>query len=151
VGTVLWPQRLRGRRLESKILDNFTNYNPYALEQNFNNEASPNTPKWRFVSDIDYRWNLSHTWDGFAGGNATRQSATSSELGAQPRFAVNAYTIVDLRAAFDTKDGAWRVFLWGRNVGNTYYWTSVGYVSDTITRYSGMPATYGIALNYRYR
>jgi outer membrane receptor protein involved in Fe transport len=137
--------------IESKILDNFTNYNPYGVEQNFNGEAFPNTPKWKFVSDVDYHWGLTDSWDGVLGGNATRQNATNSELGGQPLFAVNAYTIVDLRAGVESKDGAWRVALWGRNVGDTYYWTSVGYVSDTITRYTGMPATYGISLNYRYR
>ena len=83
--------------------------------------------------------------------NGVDQSATNSALGNQPLFDVKAYALVDLRVGVETKDGAWKLFLWGRNVGNTYYWTSTGYIADTITRFTGMPATYGVALSYRYR
>ncbi len=36
------------------------------------------------------------------------------------------------------------------NVTDTYYWTSASHLTDTFTRFTAMPATYGIALNYRY-
>jgi iron complex outermembrane recepter protein len=140
-----------GSYIDSQILDNFTNFNPFAVEQDFGGEAFPNTPKWKFVSDVDYRWSLSEGLTGFVGGNVIYQSATNSELGNQPLFNVKAYTLLDLRAGVETKDGAWKVSVWGRNVGDAYYWTSASYIGDTVTRFTGMPATFGLSLDYRYR
>jgi iron complex outermembrane recepter protein len=49
-----------------------------------------------------------------------------------------------------TQDGHWRTELWGKNVTNTYYWNTADYEFDPAVRYTGMPATYGITLSYRY-
>ncbi len=38
----------------------------------------------------------------------------------------------------------------GGNVGNVYYWTAASRDTDTTTRFAGMPATYGVALSYRF-
>jgi hypothetical protein len=43
-----------------------------------------------------------------------------------------------------------RVQAWGRNVTDKYYWRGVAHHIDTITRYTGMPATYGFLFSYRY-
>ncbi len=137
--------------VDSEILGNFQNYNPFAQLVNLSGEPFPNTPKWQLVSDVDYHWSLSDSLNGFVGGDVTYQSGTNSQLGGIALFDVNAYALVDLRAGVETKDGAWKISLWGRNVGNTYYWNSANYYGDTVTRFTGMPATYGVALSYRYR
>ena len=59
-----------------------------------------------------------------------------------------AHTLVDLRAGVE--HDAWRFQLWGRNVTNTWYWNSALHVNDVLLRYTGMPATYGFTLSYRY-
>ena len=140
-----------GSYIASKIQGGFTNYNEDGVLQNFGGEAFPNTPKWQLVSDVDYSWALSERLNGFVGGGVTYQSSTYSQLGQSPLLKSKAYALVDLRAGVATRDGTWRVSLWGRNIGDTYYWTSANHDLDTTTRFTGMPATYGVALTYRYR
>ena len=59
--------------------------------------------------------------------------------------------MLDLRGGVATPDGKWRFSAWGRNVTDTYYWTSANHLTDTFTRFTGMPATFGVSVNYRYR
>ena len=62
---------------------------------------------------------------------------------------VPAYTLLDLRLGV-TKDN-WTFQVWGRNVTNKWYWTSSVHVNDALLRYTGMPATYGMTFNYKFR
>jgi hypothetical protein len=64
-------------------------------------------------------------------------------------LAIPGYTLIDLRLGV-TK-GDWQFQIWGRNVGNTYYWTAADHVNDVLLHYTGMPATYGVTLSYRYK
>ncbi len=137
--------------IDSHVLDNFTNYNSNGVVQDFNNEAFPNTPKWQVVAAADYTRPINDRLNGFVGGNLAYQSRTNSELGDLALLALRPYTLVDLRAGLESADGAWRVSVWGRNVGNAYYWTAASRDTDTTTRFAGMPATYGVALSYRFR
>ncbi len=140
-----------GSYIDSHIRDNFTNYNSNGVIQNFNGEAFPNTPKWQLVAAADYTWPVTEKLNAFVGGNLSYQSSTNSELGDLALLALKAYTLVDLRAGLETADGTWRVSVWGRNVGDVYYWTAASRDTDTTTRFAGMPATYGVALSYRFR
>jgi outer membrane receptor protein involved in Fe transport len=137
--------------IDSRILGDFINYDSDGALRNFGGEAFPDTPKLQVIADADYRWDLTDSLDGFIGGNLTYQGATNAELGELPLLATKAYTLVDLRGGIQTKDGAWKLSLWGRNVGNAYYWVSAVRPLDTTVRFTGMPATFGVALSYRYQ
>jgi iron complex outermembrane receptor protein len=63
--------------------------------------------------------------------------------------AIPGYVLVDLRLGV-THDN-WTFQVWGRNVGNTWYWNSAGHVNDVLLRYTGMPVTYGVTLDYKFR
>lgn len=136
--------------IDSRILGGFTNYDPVGALRNFDGEGFPNTPKWQLVSDVSYKTSLSDRFDGFIGGNLNHQSRTNSAFGQLENFDVKAYTVIDLRAGIETKDGDWRISVWGRNIGNTYYWNAANLAVDTVVRYVGKPATYGLALAYRF-
>ena len=60
------------------------------------------------------------------------------------------YTLVDLRLGVERDDGRWRAELYGRNITNAYYYTNLVRVIDTVRAYTGMPATYGVRLSFRY-
>jgi outer membrane receptor protein involved in Fe transport len=64
-------------------------------------------------------------------------------------LSVPRYTLVDLRAG--VLIGSLMIEAWGRNVFNTYYWTAADHVNDVLLRYTGMPATYGVTVSYRFR
>ena len=138
-----------GSYIYSRILDHFTNFDATGALVDFNGEPFPNTPKWQFVSDIDYHWGLTDTLSAFAGASVQYQSATNSQLGELPLLAVNARALVDLRLGVQTRDGVWRLELWGHNVGNKYYWTTSNPDLDTTVRFAGMPRTYGLTLTFR--
>jgi iron complex outermembrane receptor protein len=62
---------------------------------------------------------------------------------------VPGYTLVDLRLGVERDN--WSFQLWGRNVGNTWYWSGAYHVNDVLLRYTGMPATWGATFNYKFR
>jgi outer membrane receptor protein involved in Fe transport len=62
---------------------------------------------------------------------------------------VPAYTLVDLRLGIEKNN--WSFQVWGRNVGNVWYWSGAYHVNDTLLRYTGMPATWGATFNYKFR
>ncbi len=140
-----------GSYIDSQVLDNFTNYDPNGAVKNFNGEAFPNTPKWQFVSDVDYRFGLTEALDGFVGGDFSYQSAGNSQLGEVTLLRTKAYGLLDLRGGIEAKTGAWRVSVWGRNVGDIYYWTAANRDLDTTVRFTGMPVAYGVTLSFKYR
>lgn len=63
-------------------------------------------------------------------------------------LAVPGYTLVDLRLGVETNN--WSFQVWGRNVTNKWYWTGAYHVNDVLLRYTGMPATWGATLNYKF-
>lgn len=140
-----------GSYIDSKVLDHFTGYDATGAIRDFNGEAFPNTPKWQFVGNADYKWALSGNLDASIGGGLTHQSSTNSQLGELPVLAIKEYTLIDLRAGIEAHDGSWKFSIWGRNVGNTYYWTTANPDLDTTVRYAGMPVTYGATLNLRFK
>jgi iron complex outermembrane receptor protein len=126
----------------------FHNFDYLALQRDFNGEAFPNAPQWQASVDAQYEWNLRDDVRAFVGATATYTGDTNSGFGNHPELNVPAYTLVDLRAGVE-KD-SWRVQFWGRNVANQYYWTTAYHVNDVYVRYTGMPATYGVTISYRY-
>lgn len=60
-----------------------------------------------------------------------------------------AYTVLNLRAGVNSADGNWRFQVFGDNVLNEYY-TTQAIRLDSVARFAGMPATYGVRVSYRY-
>jgi outer membrane receptor protein involved in Fe transport len=63
-------------------------------------------------------------------------------------LAIPGYVLVDLRLG--VSHDKWMFQLWGRNVGNTWYWLSADHVNDVLLHYTGMPATWGGTFSYRF-
>jgi outer membrane receptor protein involved in Fe transport len=58
---------------------------------------------------------------------------------------------VDARVGYAAADGQWRVWLWGKNVLDKYYWTNVVTSNDATARFAGYPATYGITFAAKFK
>jgi len=69
---------------------------------------------------------------------------------ADERLAIKAYSLLDIRAGFDLVDQKIRISAFGRNITNEYYWTNVQDSQNTVVRFTGMPVTYGLQVNWRY-
>jgi outer membrane receptor protein involved in Fe transport len=65
-------------------------------------------------------------------------------------FDINDYTTFDVRAGIEPQDGNWKISVFGRNITNKTYTTSVTTYLDTLFRFTGRPMTYGAAFSLRY-
>lgn len=134
----------------SKVLRHFVTPDPVGVVTDIGGEAFPNTPKWQAFADAQYEFPVSGNLNAFFGGGLTYHSSTFAGVGENPITKIDAYTLLDLRAGVASSDGKWRLQLWGHNVTNKYYWVNAGYVDDVVTRFAGMPATFGATVSYRY-
>ena len=128
----------------------------------------PFTPKYSASVDVRYEWSLWSDKNAFVGGSMTYQSRTKSTLTPavygqpadisfsatdtynDPVFSLRPYTLFNIQLGLKAADDRWKVSLWGRNIFNTYYTPAITRVQDTIVRYTGDPATYGVTVGIRY-
>jgi iron complex outermembrane recepter protein len=135
--------------LETEI-GQFIGFN--ALAQ-FGNQAGtpfPFTPKWQSITNIDYAFPLPPNMKGFVGGSLTYDSKTYAGVGALDLMQIDSFTLLDLRAGLELSNGHYRIWLWGKNVTDEYYWSDVFANGNAIARFVGQPATYGISLSGRF-
>lgn len=131
---------------------------PFGTPADFRGQRFPYTPKWQGTFDAQYRFPVSSDLEAFLGGSVTARSSTTGALlsgdasvaALEELLHIDGYTLVDLRTGVESTDGRWRIELWGRNVADKFYVTGVTRNSDFTTRFTGMPATYGVTLRYRF-
>jgi iron complex outermembrane receptor protein len=148
----------RGTYLDSKVISSFMGYNSYSTTPiDLKGEPFPNTPKWSISGDAQYSWDIGDHYSAFVGIDARHRTSCQGEFGTYtaieqgyPSLVVKAHTIADLRAGVLTRDGHWRFEAFGNNVTNTYYWTQATLTGESVVRFAGMPATYGVTVGYRY-
>jgi len=139
----------------------FTGINAGGVEANFAGANVPYTPKYQFGTNIDYDFPMSDSLNGFVGASLNFRSNTVATIGGEINpagitspvttvFEIDDYALVDLRAGIASADDSWRVSVWGKNVLNEYYWNNVVAAFDTIGRYAGRPATYGVSVSFNY-
>ena len=56
----------------------------------------------------------------------------------------------DASVGVNALDNRWALQLWGRNITDTYYWTSVASNANVVVRFPGMAPTYGASLTFNY-
>ena len=72
----------------------------------------------------------------------------SGAEGVQPP--ISDYFLVNARAGISAADERWSVTVWGRNIFNHEYWLSTSTSNCCFVRMNGMPATYGVSLDYNF-
>lgn len=124
---------------------------PYGVLTSYIGEAFPNTPKWQFIGDAEYRFPVgSAGMEAYVGASLSYRSKSTAAFAADDTFELPDYALLDLRAGVESGDGRWSGQIWGRNVTNKYYWNNVTHLTDYVSKLAGMPATYGISLSVRY-
>ena len=136
--------------VDSKVTSHRITNDPYGVAVDIKDEAFPNTPKWHLTGDIQYTFDLNDSLEGFVGANGQYKTKTSAAFGGGADFEMPAYGLLDLRAGVESKDSHWKVTVWGRNVTDKFYINNISHIVDTVARNTGMPATYGVTLGYRY-
>lgn len=138
-------------RVEQDPVDPAVPRDPFGGLTSYVGEAFPNTPRWQAVADVEYGFPIGSTsLNAFVGATGTYRSASDAAFGESPEFELPAYGLLDLRAGIESATGRWVGQIWARNVTDRYYWTNTTHLTDYLSRLSGMPATYGVTVSYRY-
>jgi iron complex outermembrane receptor protein len=150
---------VEGTYLMSSIDGNTPGYDGFGVATNFKGDSFPEAPRYSVLADVQYDWDLSNAYSAFVGINDRYRSKTQSQLGTyafasatypSPSTAINSYSLLGVRAGILSRDGHWRFQAFGNNVTNTYYWNYSAKQGDVTLRYMGMPATYGVTVDYTY-
>ncbi len=145
--------------LDSRVGDGFNTIDVFTGKvTDYSGYSFPATPRWVFSTGAQFEWALWGNLDGLFGADYRYQTSAPSLFEDRadasrgyPSLDISAYGLLDLRAGVKAADGRWSVQLFGHNVTNKYYWTQASRIYDTAVRYTGMPATFGVTANYRYR
>ena len=140
-----------GNFLASKVTRSFATYDPFGALFDVKGDRLPSAPRWQATGDAEYDFDTPGRWQPFVGAALNYQSNNDAIFLGGPQFRLPARTLVDLRAGFQTRDGSWSIQVFGRNVTNDYYWINVAHAIDTVVRYAGMPATYGLTIRHRFQ
>lgn len=147
--------------LKSKVTSNYTAtpdglnvYNAAGYTGNFRGSELPYTPKFSGTVDAQYEFPVSNSWNGFVGGTVTYQGKENTtfhnNILLANDFFIRDYALVDARLGANSADGRWRVSIYGRNITNKSYVTAVSTFLDTLIRYRGKPAVYGVSVGFKY-
>lgn len=144
-------------------IGNFIGSNQLGQEIDFDGSELPFSPNLQANAAAQYQWDMAA---GVMGSVAVDVNYTGSaqadydgkgntDTSGNPyqydsRFDIDSYTLVGARAGIAATDGSWNTYLWGRNLSNEYYYTNVSQATDMLSRYPGMPRTYGITLEYHW-
>ena len=160
-----------------RSFDPFYNTAANGSTKDFSGEPFPNAPAWQANVDAQYEFALSGEWRAFVGANMNYQDSTKGffydrcnegpavtctedylasalvdlelpEARGSSDLVINSRALLDVRAGIE--QGAWRVWLYGRNVTDKHYWNQAQHVNDVMLRFTGQPATYGITATYRF-
>jgi outer membrane receptor protein involved in Fe transport len=137
-----------GTYIDSKVLGSYVISSPVgggaAATVDIGGEAFPSTPKWQVDADAEYNYPIAGDWIGFAGVSSNYESTQQATFGDIPALQIPDYNLIDLRIGANKNN--LHLELWGRNVTDRYYLTHAFRSTDTITRTTGMPATFGITI-----
>jgi outer membrane receptor protein involved in Fe transport len=119
-------------------------------------ERLPNSPTWSGAIIADYRFPLTGTLYGFAGGTlravGDETAAFNGAPKSIPQYHLPGYVLGDLRAGID--GGRWTVTAYIRNVGDSRAQLSASTNSETTTNFAlveiARPRTIGVTLDVRY-
>ncbi len=136
--------------IDSKI-KRFVGYSGAGVFADFRGSAFPYAPKYSLNGGFQYDFPASEGLKMFVGGDVTVRSDTTAIIGDAPGYEIEDYTLLDVRAGIEDADERWKLTVWGKNITNEYYWNNVANYYDTLARFTGRPATYGVTLAFRLR
>ena len=132
------------------VIDRYSGINAGGVAANFAGTSVPFTPKWQASTNARADIPLTEQLNGFLGGQVTYRSKTNAIVGKTPLYDINEYALLDLQLGVESHDGRWRAMVWGKNITNEYYWNNVVAGQDTVVRYAGRPATYGVTVGFNF-
>jgi iron complex outermembrane receptor protein len=140
--------------LDAKFRDYVTSNpnQPGAPEVNLTGFQMPRSPKSTINAGAEYVFNAPGMGDFILRGEMQRQDDIYFDQFETPSLRQPHYTLVNARLSFESEDGRWRAALFGRNLTNELYRTSVIRADSffgTLDIY-GLPRTYGVEVGMNF-
>jgi iron complex outermembrane receptor protein len=102
---------------------------------------------------VDYYW-VDETWFQDNTVNPFESAAVQANQREEQQWnSVPEYDLINARATLRSNDGHWEFSLWGKNLADEEYYTSVANFWNafgTALRYNGAPRTYGASVKYNW-
>jgi iron complex outermembrane receptor protein len=132
-------------------IGNFVSYNIHGLPVSLKGVPFNFSPPLTIAFDGEYRRQLPNQMEVFLGATINYNDDTYADLAQDSLVKISAYTTVDARLGISNKARNWKMMIWGKNLGNEYYWTNA-YPSptDTVVKYTGQPRTWGVSLSHQF-
>jgi len=147
---------IEGLILETSVIytkteiDRFQGFDARARFGDQSGTPFPFSPEWQSITSLGYEFPLAAAMKGFLGAALIYNSETFAGVGALDIFRIDSFTLLDLRAGVELDNGRYRLWAWGKNVTDEYYWSNVFANGNAISRFVGQPATYGVSLSARF-
>jgi len=128
---------------------------PHAPEMTFSLAATQTiqTALGELDLHVDY-YRVDETWFQDNTVNPAESAAVQASQRDEKRWnSVPEYDLINAQAVLRTNDGHWELALWGKNLSDEKYYTSVSNFWDsfgTAMRYVGDPRTYGASVRYNW-
>lgn len=134
--------------LQTRI-DKYVGYDILGRLFDFKGQPFSFSPKWSVNLAADYKVPVSGSVNAVMGASYAYRSSTSVNFGIDPRFDIPQYGLLGAKLGLENPGQGWRAMVWAENITNKYYITNLNQGgTDTIARYTGMPATYGLRLSF---
>lgn len=131
-------------------IDNYNGTGPDGLPRLYDGVAFPYAAEWQASGTIVYDREISSGLGFQAALNGRWQSDTAADLGDQSTFEIDSYGLVNASVGIHAMNDRWAIQIWGRNITDTYYWTSVASNANVVVRFPGQTPTYGVSLTLNY-
>ena len=135
--------------LDAKLVEANGIVSLYGTTGNWDGNPIPFTSTWNTNANANYSFSLGDD-EAFIGGQFNYRSQTTSSIGNEPILQLPGYGTFDAQAGLDFAQGRYRVMLWGKNITNKFYLVNIQRYADGVSRFMGMPATYGLTVSFKY-
>ena len=117
---------------------------------NYDGVEFPYSPNFQGSMTLIYDTPINETLGFQATVNGRYQTESATDFGEDPRLRIKEYGLLNASLGVYSLDDKWRFSVWGRNLTDEYYWTSVASNANLIVRFPGQPRTYGatVTLNF---
>jgi outer membrane receptor protein involved in Fe transport len=131
-------------------LGKYIGVNAAGQAQDFTGAQFPYSPDWQGAMTLLFDRPINDRFGIQAVVNGRLQTDSHADLGDDPLFKIKPYGLLNSSIGIHTLDHKYELSIWGRNLTNTYYWSSVASNANTVVRFPGQPLTFGATLSARY-
>ena len=135
--------------LNSKILE-FSDFTELGAPADIAGQPFSYTPEFQGNATLAYDSPISSTMRFTADANVSYQTHSQADSAGIAAFRIDGRTLVDGSIGLADADNRWRLQLYGRNLFDTYYWTGVSSLTETVFRFPGMPRELGARATFRF-